>query len=415
MNKRPSFRQRKKEYDRVELHPVTIKELKKGHPWVIKDSFTERFPTKRTFLIGQNRKQEDVCLLLNDPSHKIIKARIWSFVSPFSSEVKNFRQELIKRIYDSIEKRINSDTYKERDNFYIVFGEGDQLPGIFIQVLDKYILCQFYSQFWEKYEETVFDAVRRRLSKYIPNKKFKIWKQYRNFKQDAPMVPTYSQKLNSQSAIISEFGVNYQIYLSSNYDLGIYSDMSSIRKELIPYFKKSQSLLNLFSYSGAFSLLALKHGIKDVCSVDLSSKYLEWLDRNLNLNKDLNRDNHASIKSSVTKSVDSFNKDNKKFDFIICDPPSSSSDGKKRGQAFKNYDTLLPSLINITNSKGYILVFLNTHQIKLKKFRTKVDQIIKESKKKISVVKQFEMSDDCPTNRVFHEGNYIKGILLQLN
>ena len=191
--------------------------------------------------------------------------------------------------------------------------------------------------------------------------------------------------------------------------------MSSIRRQMMPFFEDVNSVLNLFSYTGAFTLLALSLGAKDVISVDLSAKYLDWLLKNIALNPDLKADYHQTINMGTDKALLKLKNENKKFDIIICDPPSASSDGTKITNAFNAYEELLPAMLEVLAPDGKIFSFLNTHQISWNKYEDKLKQIILNSKYKDEVIlgKRFKLSEDYTPLKGFHEGDYLKGILIE--
>ena len=152
-------------------------------------------------------------------------------------------------------------------------------------------------------------------------------------------------------------------------------------------------------------------GVPEVHSVDLSKKYLNWLEDNLSLNKFDGK--HFSYKSPVYEQLKEFQKQDQKFDVILSDPPSSSSDGKKRTNAMKNLKQELPLMVDLLEKGGHIIVFLNTHQVSPKKFQQKLLDILKEKKLRLKIIKNLKLNKDCPTHKGFPEGDYLKGILLQ--
>ena len=168
--------------------------------------------------------------------------------------------------------------------------------------------------------------------------------------------------------------------------------------------------------TGAFSLFALKHGARDVVSVDLSDKYMKWLEQNLSLNPEFKLGHHQSITKPVHKAIKGLQKEERTFDFLICDPPSASTDGKKTSSSFQNYVEFLPGFVKLVNQGGFLLLFLNTHQTGLQKFRNHIKKILEKNQLSDQVREQrtFGLGEDCPTLRGFQEGNYIKGILLQV-
>jgi 23S rRNA (cytosine1962-C5)-methyltransferase len=186
--------------------------------------------------------------------------------------------------------------------------------------------------------------------------------------------------------------------------------MSAIRTQLAPHFIPGQKVLNLYAYTGAYSLFALKHQATKVISVDLSAKYLQWLETNLQLNPKLNSKAHESVAQDTTKFLQN-TPDH--FDIIICDPPSFSSNKKKSASAFKQYDELLPLIVKHLTKQGKAFIFLNTHSITKNKFLKKVETILKEQKLPATIIKHLGLQDDCPRRKGFPEGDYLKGFIIQ--
>ena len=189
--------------------------------------------------------------------------------------------------------------------------------------------------------------------------------------------------------------------------------MSSIRYVLKSSVKEGSKVLNLFSYTGAFSLWSLKLGATDVISVDLSPKYIEWLQQNIGLNPDLDSTKHEALVMSVEDAIARLKSEGRKFDLIICDPPSSSSDGEKRTSAIKNYKDLLLKMDAILEPKGKLVVFLNTHQVTAHKFDKTMQDYLNELKLNYKITSRLTLGQDCPTLKGFPEGSYLKGLVLE--
>lgn len=391
---------------RVELHPATIKMIKKGHPWVTLDKFSQNFPKGYPILIGTDSKNKPICELINDPEHPKIKARLWRIILD-DHDKSDFIDDLRTRIQTAIQFRDHIREAKERENYYLIFGEADYLPGLFVQYLNKNIFIQYKSTFWAKYT----DYIIKFLKSNIKEKNLIFWLQERknNKKGSLKIIEPEGAK---NVFDLNEYGVNYKIKLHETFDPGIYTDMTAVRKSLSEIFKKSKNVLNLYSYTGAYSLYALKNGADQVTSVDLSKPYLNWLDENLSLNEDIDPSKHQSLCMSVQDALKQFNKyDSALFDLIICDPPSSSNDGKNVTQAFKEYDHLVKQLVFLTRPGGHLILFLNTHSVSRQKFETKIKELI--GKKAKIIPQKISLTEDCPTIKGYPEGDYLKGVLIQ--
>lgn len=399
---------------RVNLHPASCKYLKLGHPWITEDSYTKRFPKKDFFLVGIDEKnRQEIALLINDPEHKNVKARLWSLNPEDWKNPVDFKSELSKRVKNALERRFKSASLTERENVYLVNGESDFLPGLLILKLKNQILIQYYALFWKSLEGELLEVLRAEIGNIFPEWVVEdIWIQERNFNQ-AKSIRSLSGNTFADF-VLNEYGIHYQIRMNEHYDFGIYTDMSAIRSQMRPYLEKANSLLNLYSYTGAFSLFSLKLGAKNVVSVDLSSKYLKWLDENLALNPDLKSENHSGLCMPSEKALEKLLSENMKFESIICDPPSASSDGHTTSSALKSYEKLLPLMLGLLSKNGSLFVFLNTHTISWTKFEEKLKQIVATSEfaGAINIGKRFKLSDDCLPLKGFHEGDYLKGFLI---
>ncbi|MBT3980964.1 MAG: class I SAM-dependent rRNA methyltransferase [Bacteriovoracaceae bacterium] len=403
--------------DKALLHPQSIKEVRRGHPWIIRDSYTAKFSKISPFIIGTDKKEEELALLIHDPTHPKIKARVWTFRKPFTDQVGLFNGTLRDRIYAAFEKRAVEKYLDNRQNVFLAFGEADFLPGLKILLLKDIMVFQYESFFWEKYREKLVSFSRKAFEKFYPQIKLKaIIREKRESSKSVHRKFISPKSFRPvKKIVIEEFDVAYEVFFDDLYDLGIYTDMSSIRQRLQGLFEKSRSVLNLYAYTGAFSLFALRCGAREVVSVDLSPEYLKKLDRNLKLNKELDPSKHLSVEQDVTKSLDKFCNDKKEFDLIVCDPPTVSSDKKKMTSALQKYTSLLPKMAKTLSPDGKMVVILNTHSIKKKKFEEHIKKIISENKvcKGLVLEKTLGLGGDCPALKIFPEGDYLKVIVLK--
>lgn len=385
---------------RVELHPASIKHIKLGHPWITSDRFSDRFP-RNSFFVSCRIDEVNFVVFLNDPTHPQVKARVWRIDPKSSIERKDFIYEVIGKLTTSIEIRLAQNL--DRDNFYLVFGEADHLPGLHIIKLKDDILIQFYANVWGNFEKDLVSFLNKQdLGK-------RIWVQKRNKEQEKEFYCASDKGVTQANFELTEYGVNYNIKINKFYDIGIYTDMSAIRKKLTPEFLDKE-VLNLYSYTGAYSLYALKNGAKHVTSVDLSKKYLDWLDENLAINPEIDATKHTRIESATLNALESLAKSGKKFDLIICDPPSASSDGKKTTSAIDSYKSLMPKISEVLTPGGKAIIFLNTHSITRKSFEDKIKIYTQDLP--LKVASALKLQEDCPSLKGFIEGDYLKGLVL---
>lgn len=410
----------KNQFPRVQLHPQTLKHMKLGHPWVTEDSYTRKFP-HAPFLVGTGSDRKETALLLHDENHKKIKARLWSLTPPFDISEEQFKSEFHSRLKTAFGKRKSLIQEQSRENYYLVFGESDFLPGIFLQRLKNHFVLGLYTQFWDQYLKSfIGPLIHQELKILFPELSIELWIQERNKKQEKQILNLTHPDFKEAQFVLSEYKVNYLIKINNYYDLGIYTDMSALRPVVLKKFKEFHSTenaraLNLFSYTGAYSLYFLKQGFKEVVSVDLSKKYLEWLEENLKLNPQLDSAKHQSLCLSVRESFKKLNDEKRQFDLIISDPPSASSDGEKMSSSLKFYEEDLKQLLNLLAPNGMAVLFLNTHTISRKKFEEKIQSLIVSMnlQNEFSIIKRVSLENDCPSLKGFIEGDYLKGLFVQ--
>jgi 23S rRNA (cytosine1962-C5)-methyltransferase len=393
------------------IHPVSIKLIRAGHPWITADTFSNRFPRQSEFVIATDDRKRPMALLMHDPNHKNVKARVWSTKYPFDREAQHFTASIQARLDQAFEKRIQLKELNERENYYLAFGEADHLPGLFILRLKDRVLIQFYTSFWNRYKS----IIQTTLQEVFPEiKDENVWFQSRGETRELQKLPVNALDTTRRDEFhLSEFGLQYLIRLGSSYDIGLYTDMSSVRHALKKLVAPDSKVLNLYSYTGAFSLWAMKLGATEVVSVDLSPKYIEWLQQNIGLNPELNSTQHEAMTVSADEALNTLKTQEKVFDLIICDPPSSSSDGDKRTSAIKAYKDLIAKMNKVLAPKGKLVIFLNTHQVTPQKFDKAIQDYLGELKLNYKLHSRLSLGQDCPTLKGFPEGSYLKGLVLE--
>ena len=379
----------------VDLHPHSYKHIAAGDPWVTADTFTAKFAGRKGLLYSRHQGNEYT--FIADPKHEKIKARLWS------REVvteQRFSWSLKDRLKTAISRREN---IKNRDNFYLVFAEADFLPGLSVLWLKEGFLIQSYCSFWKLKQKELVTVLRELVGEYIETPlKWVLWqdrdeKRENNFKPLWGKVPT--------KLILEEFNLKYLLHFDETYDIGLYTDMSAQREQFRDLFK-GKKVLNLYAYTGAWSVFALSQGAEHVTSVDLSAKYIDWLERNLR-NNELTE--HTSITDDVQKALRNLAKSGEKFDVIICDPPTFSSDGKTNAKAFDTYPTLIKLMNDVMSENGKMVCYLNTHNITRSRFK---DRMKKQAEKfNFAIHKELKLHGDCPTLAAFNWGDYLKGII----
>lgn len=385
---------------RCALHPLSVKLMRQGHPWVTLDAFSRRFPREARFIVGQDERRMDIGVLLHDPDHKQVRGRLWSLTRPWDEKL--FWREVDERLAQARAKRLALASFQARDDRYWVFGEADNLPGLMLlQLADRFIV-QFYALCWRE----MLDDLKPLLLKHFPEiKPEHLWMQTRSADGSGQKFPTlWDGSSKTDTFEVQEDGMKLVARLGEAYDYGLYPDMAAVRFAMKSVVQGKRRVLNLYSYTGAFSLQALQLGAQEVVSVDLSAKYLTWLEENLAKNSFEGQ--HRSLKMPTEEALRLLKSEGRQFDLIISDPPSASSDGQKRSSALQSYEKQWPNLQALLAPQGALITFLNTHTVSAAKFEAHLKGL---PGNRLKLSSRLTLRDDCPTFKGFHEGNYLKG------
>jgi len=407
----------------IRLHPGAIKHLKNGHPWITQDCFTQKYPKNAAILNAKINGQ--FFIFLHDPDHPHIKARLWKKTDAGNEVSLNFEKELEYKLHQAFSKR-SPNLFVQRQNIYLAFGENDEIPGLHILFLAGTILLQDYTTgLWAQRRELlvrlipkVFKQVFENIPEEKPSYQAMLYQQrHKGENQGRPFIAwdgdLSHQLLSGTPLQVQEFGLIYQLRFDAGHDFGLYCDMSAIRHILINSFKNVLSFLNLFSYTGAFTLFAFSQGAREGCSIDLSPKYMDWLELNLKNNQQQFQNvQHTSIIKPVSEGLKKIKQEMRKFDLIICDPPTFSSDGDKRKNHFGAASELLVKMYELLNPKGKIILFNNTHKIGRQKFEQLVREEIRQQNLRLKLERSLSLNQDCPRLKGFPEGDYLKGVIL---
>lgn len=376
------------------LHPETYKSLRKGHPWITRDKFSEKIKPKPLLQEFFDSSKKSLGYFLIDKDHLKVIGRFWS-----KTKTTDLRSEIKKRVSKSSQKRLSK--FVTRGSFYLVFGEADQLPGLFIQKFNSLYFIQYQTKFWKEHLKAICEALELDVND-------SVYVQERVL-GEKKLPPSFfsGKKLSGDEYISNELSLKFKLKLALNHDIGWYLDMSSIRFQIEGHFKNKKNLLNLFSYTGAFSLKGLESSL-EVTSVDVSKNYMNWLEENISINQ--LEDGHESLVMNCEKALDKLQKDQRRFDLIICDPPSFSSNGKKRKTAMDFYKENSKTMFDLLSAGGIGIFFINTHKITPKSFKEKMSSFLS---KKATVIEYLGLAGDCPTLNFFPEGDYLKGLIFR--
>ncbi len=312
-----------------------------------------------------------------------------------------------KKIKTAIEYRKEFFRDKNTTAFRLFNGEGDGIGGLSIDYFDGYYLLTWYSQGIYSFRADILKALQHQVEyKGIYQKRrFDTRGQYLDDKDDFVLGEKAPIPL-----IIKENSIKFAIYLDDGAMVGIFLDQKEVRKTLRDKYAKGKTLLNTFSYTGAFSVYGAVGGAMKTTSVDLAKRSLPKTKEQFEINS-------IDINSQDIIVEDIFNyfkyaiKKNIKFDIVVLDPPSFARSKKYTFSVAKDYVKLLKEAIEVTNNGGVIVASTNYSNFNMDKFKSFVDKAFENKKYKIE--ESFSLPKDFRVYEKFREGDYLKVLFIK--
>jgi 23S rRNA (cytosine1962-C5)-methyltransferase len=389
-------------YKQVILRKNKEESLLRNHPWVfsgaidlIDDEILDGdivtvFDSKQKFL-GTGHFQ-----------NATIAVRILSFEETELDQ--NFFNHILS---EAIELRKTLGLFsKENSICRIVHGEGDGLPGLIIDFYNGIAVIQCHSIGMYQTIELISQALQNTLGESL---KAIYSKSSETLHNKEGVVDYYIWGTCKMPHKAKENGIRFSIDWITGQKTGFFIDQRENRK-LLSKYATGKKVLNTFCYSGGFSLFALKAGASEVHSLDSSKKAIELTENNISLNK--LTENHVSIVADAMeymKTVDN------SFDVIILDPPAFAKHRDKRHQAIQGYKRLNEMAIRSIKPGGIIFTFSCSQVVDKNLFTHTIIAAAINSGRKIRILEQLHQPADHPINAFHPEGEYLKGLVIQVS
>ena len=209
---------------------------------------------------------------------------------------------------------------------------------------------------------------------------------------------------------ITENHARFEIDFSAGYSQGIFLDQRDNRLKVIERAPNIR-VLNCFSYTCCFSVVAALGGAESTTSIDLSKSYLEWGKKNFILNNIKERGaNHFFCRGDVFDWLKQFNRKGRKFGLVIVDPPSFSRSGKSGSfSVINDYSSLVELAADLVEPFGWILACSNHRKLTNNKFISSIKEGVKNAKRKIIDIELSQMPFD------FSGEKYLKSVWVKLS
>lgn len=294
------------------------------------------------------------------------------------------------------------------NTFRLVHGEGDNLPGLVIDIYGKTAVMQAHSIGMHKARHIIAETLLEIMGATIENIYYK-----------SETTLPFKANLDDDNGFIiggcnddiaMENGLKFHVDWLKGQKTGFFIDQRDNRA-LLEKYAKDHSVLNMFCYTGGFSFYAMRGGAKLVHSVDSSAKAIELTKKNVELNF-ANDDRHQAFTEDAFKFLDNINE---KYDLIILDPPAFAKHRDAVRNALQGYKRLNVKALEKIEKGGILFTFSCSQVISKQDFRTSVFSASAIAKRNVRILHQLTQPADHPIN-IFHpEGEYLKGLVLYVD
>ncbi|MGX6969553.1 class I SAM-dependent rRNA methyltransferase [Vagococcus bubulae] len=317
-----------------------------------------------------------------------------SFLINLFNEAKDYRSTFFK---------------DEATNAFRLFnGEGDGLGGVTIDWYAGFLVVSWYNDTIYQLKEEILEAL---MSSDIAYQGI-----YEKIRFNTTGIPE-STFLNGTKApeplLIKENNITYATYLNEGLMTGIFLDQREVRSRLTDTYAIGKTVLNTFSYTGAFSVASAMGGAVSTTSVDLAKRSRQKTQEQFAVNG-LNTDNQSIIVMDVFDYFKYAFKKQFTFDIVVMDPPSFARNKKKVFSVAKDYQQLTTEAVELLNKDGLLIASTNAANVSLDKFRQMVESGIKETGRAFTFLELYQLPEDFRVAKEFSEGNYLKVLFYQV-
>ncbi len=391
---------------KCQVGPETVRMLGLGHPWVIADRYTKNWPAGKAgeLIALVDDHHNYLATALYDPKDRIV-ARILA-------------QERVKLTVGWFEKKLlqakrlrQHAQLNETDAYRWLNGEGDGLPGVTVDCYAGYLMLQLYTPAWDAYLEPLTKALQK---VFHPKGIYrKLRPQETRALEAKKRTKEYSRLIAGSSAPVplqvKENGLNYLVDLREGLNTGLFPDQRRNRQELISRVA-GKRVLNLFAFTGAFSVAAAAAGAQKVTSVDVSAKYLDIARENFSINR-INPKRHEFIVADVFVELAKMQTRQRRFDIILFDPPSFSTTSKSRFSTHGGTSKLVAATLPLLESGGLLLSSSNHQKVSMDDYIKELRRGALQSDSDLKTIFTSGQPEDFPCSVSFPEGRYLKFVI----
>ncbi len=415
----------------IYLKPHKEESLRRFHPWVFSGAIAKvvldashKSPAPEEGELVCVRSSANEVLGVGHWQIGSIAVRILAFgVENLPADFWNERIRAAYQVRESLGLTPNHQSpitnHQYNDTYRLVHGEGDFLPGLIVDVYADTAVVQAHSIGMHRSRQQIAQAIITE----VPQVQNVYYKSDDTLPFKAPIEGDKIGYLitNDQSPITndedfwsSENGLQFRIDWLRGQKTGFFIDQRENRA-LVERYAKDKDVLNMFCYTGGFSLYALRGGAKTVDSVDVSQKAIDLVNVNVARNFPNDPRHHAYAADAfdfLSEKITNHKSQITNYDLIILDPPAFAKHRDAVKNALRGYQRINAKAIEMIRPGGILFTFSCSQAVDKEAFRLAVFSAAAQVGRKVRILHQLHQPQDHPINIYHPEGEYLKGLVL---
>lgn len=332
----------------------------------------------------------------------------------------NHHSKIIVRILTTKSEEINKDFFAEKikiadegrrelgynDNYRVVFGESDNLPGLIVDKYGDKLSVQFLSLGMEVVKNDVIDILVKR---FAPSTIYERSDVAIREKEGLPLKKGVIYGKNETQSIIVENGLKLIVDLENGQKTGYFLDQKENRDDL-KFYVKDKTVLDCFCNEGGFSLCAKKYGAKEVTAIDISKTAIELVEKNARLNAlEIN-----TRVADVFEALREYRKSGEKFGVIVLDPPAFTKTADTVKAGYKGYKDINANAMKLVEKGGYLVTCSCSQHLTLPLFLQMIKESVFESGVRAKLVELRTQGKDHAVCIGYDESLYLKVAVIKV-
>ena len=284
--------------------------------------------------------------------------------------------------------------------------EGDDFGGLTVDLYGDYAVFSWYNSYVYQIRKTISEAFRQVFPEVLGT-----YEKIRFKGLDYESAHVYGQEAPDFFTVL-ENGVLYQVFMNDGLMTGIFLDQHEVRSSLVDGLAMGKSLLNMFSYTAAFSVAAAMGGASQTTSVDLAKRSRELSQAHFQANG-ISTDDHRFIVMDVFEYFKYAKRKDLTYDVIVLDPPSFARNKKQTFSVAKDYHKLISQSLEILNPGGIIIASTNAANVSRQKFTEQIDKGF--AGRSYQILNKYGLPADFAYNKKDESSNYLKVISMKVS